>query len=49
MHSRALFAFFPQVRLQNPSTKPLLYQVLLAGKDAADFHLPMGDTIQVSY
>ena len=49
MHSRALFAFFPKVRLQNPSTKPLVYQVLLAGKDAVDFYLPMGDTIQVSY
>ena len=49
MHSPALCAFFPQVRLQNPSTKPLVYQVLLAGKDAADFYLPMGDTIQVSY
>lgn len=36
------------VRLQNPSTKPLVYQALLAGKDAADFWLPMGDTIQVS-
>ncbi|PFX34680.1 Calponin-likey domain-containing protein 2 [Stylophora pistillata] len=37
-----------QVRLQNPSTKPLVYQALLVGKDAADFRLPMGDTIQVS-
>lgn len=35
------------VRLQNPSTKPLVYQVLLAGRDAADFRLPMGDTVQV--
>ena len=49
MHPRALFAFFPKVRLQNPSTKPLVYQLLLAGKDAVDFHLPMGETIQVSY
>ena len=37
-----------QVRLQNPSTKPLVYQVLLAGKDSGDFRLPMGETIQVS-
>ena len=37
-----------QVRLQNPSTKPLVYQVLLAGKDAADFRLPMGEVVQVS-
>lgn len=37
-----------QVRLQNPSTKPLVYQVLLAGKDAGDFRLPMGEVIQVS-
>lgn len=35
------------VRLQNPSTKPLVYQVLLAGKDSGDFRLPMGETIQV--
>lgn len=39
--------FYLQVRLQNPSTKPLVYQVLLAGRDAADFRLPMGDTVQV--
>ena len=49
MHSRALLAFFPKVRLQNPITKLLVSKVLLAGKDAADFHLPMGDIIQVSY
>lgn len=40
--------FTLQVRLQNPSTKPLVYQVLLAGRDAGDFQLPMGDIIQVS-
>lgn len=41
--------FTLQVRLQNPSTKPLVYQVLLAGRDAGDFQLPMGDIIQVSF
>ena len=40
-------SFTPQIRLQNPSTKPLVYQVILTGKDRADFTLPMGDTVQV--
>ena len=40
-------SFTPQIRLQNPSTKSLVYQVILTGKDRADFTLPMGDTVQV--
>ena len=37
-----------QVLLQNPSTKPLVYQVLLAGRDASDFHPPMNKSNQKS-
>ncbi|XP_065057284.1 cilia and flagella-associated protein 47-like isoform X2 [Rhopilema esculentum] len=36
-----------QVKLQNPSTKPIVYQVIIAGDHAADFNVPSGRTIKV--
>ncbi|XP_048577373.1 cilia- and flagella-associated protein 47-like isoform X2 [Nematostella vectensis] len=35
------------VQLQNPSVKPLTYQVIVAGRDACDFTATMGDSVQV--
>ena len=31
--------------MSNPSTKPLTYQALLAGRDADDFNLPKGMSV----
>ena len=46
-----MFLFFPfshfQVKLSNPSSKPLVYQVLLAGHDAQDFRVPKGDFVSI--
>ncbi|XP_053397416.1 cilia- and flagella-associated protein 47-like isoform X4 [Mercenaria mercenaria] len=36
-----------QVKLSNPSGKPLVYQVLLAGHDARDFRVPKGDFVSI--
>lgn len=36
-----------QVKLSNPSTKPLTYQAILAGRDAQDFTLPKGLTMEL--
>lgn len=36
-----------QVKLSNPSGKPLVYQVLLAGHDARDFNVPKGEFITI--
>lgn len=36
-----------QVKLSNPSGKPLVYQVLVAGRDARNFRIPKGDVITV--
>nr|XP_039264663.1 cilia- and flagella-associated protein 47-like isoform X2 [Styela clava] len=36
-----------QVRINNPSTKPLVYMVSVWGRDAKDFYLPIGDEITI--
>ncbi|XP_052708553.1 cilia and flagella-associated protein 47-like isoform X1 [Crassostrea angulata] len=36
-----------QVKLSNPSGKPLQYQVLVAGHDARDFCVPKGDQVTI--
>ncbi|KAL3884217.1 hypothetical protein ACJMK2_030436, partial [Sinanodonta woodiana] len=36
-----------QVKLSNPSSKPLVYQVFLAGRDARDFHIPKGEHVTI--
>lgn len=36
-----------QVKLSNPSSKALIYQVLLVGRDARDFVIPKGDHVTV--
>ena len=36
-----------QIRLSNPSSKPVTYQALIAGHDAKDFTLPKGNVISV--
>lgn len=38
---------FTQVKLSNPSSKPLVYQILLAGRDARDFVVPKGGYVTV--
>ena len=35
------------MKLSNPSSKPLVYQVLLAGHDAQDFAVPKGDFVTI--
>ncbi|XP_042644204.1 cilia- and flagella-associated protein 47 [Tyto alba] len=37
-----------QVRLKNPSSKTLLYNAILVGRDADDFSLPKGNTVTIS-
>ncbi|CAH1800026.1 unnamed protein product [Owenia fusiformis] len=37
-----------QVKLSNPSGKPLTYHVLIAGHDAQDFSTPKGDTVIIA-
>ncbi|XP_071134806.1 cilia- and flagella-associated protein 47-like isoform X3 [Mytilus edulis] len=37
-----------QVKLSNPSGKPLVYQILIAGLDARDFRVPKGDTVSIA-
>lgn len=36
-----------QVKLSNPSSKPLIYNVLTAGTDACDFHIAKGPTVTI--
>ncbi|XP_066563692.1 cilia- and flagella-associated protein 47-like [Amia ocellicauda] len=36
-----------QVRLRNPSVKPLVYQATIVGRESAHFSLPKGDTVTV--
>ena len=36
-----------QIRLVNSSEKPVIYQILLVGKNANDFHLPNGNMIAI--
>lgn len=40
--------FMFKVKLSNPSGKPLVYQVLVAGHDARDFRVPKGDTVTIA-
>ena len=35
------------MKLSNPSGKPLVYQVLLAGHDAKDFSVPKGEFVTI--
>ena len=35
------------MKLSNPSGKPLVYQVLLAGHDAGDFAVPKGEFVSI--
>jgi len=35
------------VKLSNPSGKPLIYQVLLAGTDSRDFYVPKGEFVNI--
>ncbi|KAF1484256.1 Cilia- and flagella-associated protein 47, partial [Megadyptes antipodes antipodes] len=37
-----------QVRLKNPSSKTLMYNAILVGRDADDFSLPKGNTVTVA-
>ncbi|XP_077977423.1 cilia- and flagella-associated protein 47-like [Glandiceps talaboti] len=37
-----------QVRLTNPSNKPLIYHASLAGRDARDFRLPRGEQVTIA-
>lgn len=44
-----IWLFHPfQIKLQNPSNKPVLYQAVVAGDGSRDFILPQGNYIQVS-
>lgn len=36
------------MKLSNPSGKPLVYQIILAGHDARDFRVPKGDYVSIS-
>ncbi|XP_075056414.1 cilia- and flagella-associated protein 47 [Mixophyes fleayi] len=37
-----------QVRLKNPSSKPLVYSAIIVGQESADFSLPKGNTITIA-
>ncbi|XP_069827114.1 cilia- and flagella-associated protein 47 [Dendropsophus ebraccatus] len=37
-----------QVRLKNPSSKPLAYQPTIVGRESSDFSLPKGNTIMIA-
>ncbi|NXO00059.1 CFA47 protein, partial [Rhinopomastus cyanomelas] len=37
-----------QVRLKNPSSKPLMYNAVLVGRDAEDFSLPQGNAVTIA-
>ena len=37
-----------QVKVSNPSTKALTYNILLAGRDARDFTVPKGSSVTIS-
>ncbi|XP_071992034.1 cilia- and flagella-associated protein 47 isoform X2 [Engystomops pustulosus] len=37
-----------QVRLKNPSNKPLVYQATIVGRESADFSLPKGNTVTIA-
>ncbi|CAI9608106.1 unnamed protein product, partial [Staurois parvus] len=37
-----------QVRLKNPSSKPLVYNATVVGRESADFLLPKGNTITIA-
>nr|DBA33280.1 TPA: hypothetical protein GDO54_000991 [Pyxicephalus adspersus] len=37
-----------QVRLKNPSSKPLVYNATVVGRESADFSLPKGSTITIA-
>ncbi|XP_077338680.1 cilia- and flagella-associated protein 47 [Lithobates pipiens] len=37
-----------QVRLKNPSSKPLVYNATVVGRESADFSLPKGNTITIA-
>lgn len=47
MRSQCSFLLSLQVKLSNPSGKPLQYQVLVAGHDARDFCVPKGDQVTI--
>lgn len=42
------YFIYYQVKLSNPSGKPLVYQVLIAGHDARDFRVPKGDSVSIA-
>lgn len=42
-----LSVLFLQVKLSNPSSKPLVYRALIAGLDSRDFCLPKGDSVSI--
>ena len=42
------YFLYHQVKLSNPSGKPLVYQVLIAGHDARDFRVPKGDSVSIA-
>ncbi|NXW15610.1 CFA47 protein, partial [Circaetus pectoralis] len=37
-----------QLRLKNPSSKTLIYNAILVGRDADDFSLPKGKTVTIA-
>ena len=41
-----LFVFY-QIKLQNPSNKPIVYQATIVGEHADQFSLPQGSQVQV--
>lgn len=41
-----MYSYF-QVKLSNPSGKPLVYQVEIAGTDARDFRVPKGEFVTI--
>lgn len=47
LKSHSSFLLSLQVKLSNPSGKPLQYQVLVAGHDARDFCVPKGDQVTI--
>ena len=43
-----IFCSLIKVRLTNPSSKPLTYHAMIAGRDARDFTLPRGNTVAIA-
>ncbi|NXO31238.1 CFA47 protein, partial [Cisticola juncidis] len=37
-----------QVRMKNPSSKALVYNAVVVGRDAAEFSFPKGNTVSIS-